>query len=161
MAIKPIFFATLQLAKLLKANRFTLNRLMLRCKIEPSFGSRSGRGSRLFFTVEDASKLALAYWLFRCGLRSPAIKGVLDDVQVADLLKALASPEEIEKVGTQVRFLVTWRIAARGKNAKQETKVEKDYAGVQRVLEGTHQYGFVVIPIGRLLRELAKAIRER
>jgi hypothetical protein len=157
MALKPIIFQTPEVAKLLKASRFMLNRLMLRCKIEPSFGSRRGRGSRLIFTVEDVATLAVAYWLFRSGLRTQAIRQALDDKQVKQLCNTLTGVEALENAGTRLGFLVTWR-HAKGSDASQEVKLEKNFAGVQRILESVLQYGIVVIPIGRLVQDLAVAI---
>jgi hypothetical protein len=156
---KPMIFQTPEVAKLLRASRFTLNRLMLRCQIETSFGSRGGRGSRILFSVDDVCTLGLAYWLFRSGLRSPAIKDALADKHVKEFCEKLASVEEIEKTAGEVEFLVSWRVA-KGRNAHQEVKLETDIAGVRRVLEVERQYGFVVIPVGRLLKELVGAIRQ-
>jgi hypothetical protein len=157
MVLKPIIFQTPEVAKLLKANRFTLNRLMIRCKIETSVGVRGGRGSRLLFTVGDVATLAVAYWLFRSGLRTRAIRQALNDKQVKQLCNSLTGVEAFEQVGTRLGFLVTWR-PAKGRDASQEVKLEKDFAGVQRILEGIREYGFVVIPIGRLVRDLGAVI---
>jgi len=156
---KPIIFQTTEVAKLLKASRFVLNRLMLRCNIETSFGSRAGRGSRLLFTPEDLATLALAYWLFRCGLRMRAIRQALDDGHIKRMWKHLTSVERFEEVGTHLDFLVTWR-SAKGRDAFQEVRLENDFAGVQRILKSVSEYGFVVIPIGRLLKELTEAIQK-
>jgi hypothetical protein len=157
MALKPIIFQTPEVAKLLKASRFTLNRLMIRCKIETSVGVRGGRGSRLLFTVEDVAKLAVAYWLFRSGLRTQAIRQALEDKQLKQLCNSLAGVEAFEQVGTRLGFLVTWR-PAKGRDPSQEVKLERDFAGVQRILESVLQYGFVVIPIGRLVRDLGATL---
>jgi hypothetical protein len=157
MALKPIIFQTPEVAKLLKASRFTLNRLMLRCRIQASYGSRGGRGIRLIYTVEDVATLAVAYWLFRSGLRTRAIRQVLDDKQVKKLCNTLTSVEAFEKVEIQLGFLVTWR-PAKGRDASQEVKLEKDFPGVQRILESVLQFGFVVIPIGRLVKDLGATL---
>jgi hypothetical protein len=157
MALKPIIFETSGVAELLKASRFTLNRIMLRCKIIPSYGSRGGRGSRLIFTVEDVATLAVAYWLFRSGLRTPAIRQALDNKQVKQLCTSLTGVEAFEQAGTRLGFLVTWR-PAKGRDASQEVKLEKDFPGVQRILESVLQYGFVVIPIGRLVKNLGATL---
>ena len=160
MALKPMIFQTPDVAQLLKASRFTLNRLMLRCKIQASYGSRGGRGIRLIYTVEDVAKLALAYWLFRSGLRTRAIRQVLDNKQVAKLSNSLTGIEALQKAGAQLGFLVTWR-PAKGREASQEVKLEKTFAGVQQILESVPEYGFVVIPIGRLIGELATTLPMR
>jgi hypothetical protein len=132
---------------------------MLRCGIETSVGTRGGRGSRLLFTVDDVATLALAYWLFRSGLRTQAIRQALDDDKVKKLCAELNSAEAFEQASTHLEFLVTWR-PAKGKLASQEVKLEKDFTGVQQILRTVIQNGFVVIPIGRLLKELAGAIHK-
>ncbi len=160
MSSKPIIFQTPEVAKLLKASRFTLNRIMLRCGIETSVGIRGGRGSRLLFTVEDVATLALAYWLFRSGLRMRAIRQALDASDVKRFWKHLNSVERFEEVGTNLEFLVTWR-SAKVRDAHQEVRLENDFAGVQQILGSISEYGFIVIPIGRLLKELAEAIQKQ
>jgi hypothetical protein len=157
MSDKLMIFQTPQVAKLLRADRFTLNRLMIRGGIKTSFGSR-GQGSQLLFTVEDVAKAAIAYWLFRSGLRTPAIKQALAQKNTAELCKKLTDVGEIMETASKTDFLITWRLA-KGAKASQEITLERSFAGLQRVLENVHQYGFVVVPIGRLLRELAEAIR--
>jgi hypothetical protein len=159
MATKPIIFQTPEVAKLLKASRFTLNRIMLRCGIETSVGTRGGRGSRLLFTMDDVATLALAYWLFRSGLRMRAIRQALDASNVKRFWKHLNSVERFQEVGTNLEFLVTWR-SAKGRDALQEVRLENDFAGVQQILGSISEYGFIVIPIGRLLKELAEAIQK-
>jgi hypothetical protein len=155
MSDKLMIFQTPQVAKLLRADRFTLNRLMIRGGIKTSFGSR-GQGSQLLFTVEDVGKAAIAYWLFRSGLRTPAIKQALAHRKTAELCKRMTSVNEIKEAATKNAFLITWRLV-KGATASQEITVERGFASLERVLD-KEQYGFVVIPIGRLLRELADRI---
>ena len=159
MASKTTIFQTPEVAKLLKASRFTLNRIMLRCGIETSVGTRGGRGSRLLFTMEDVATLALAYWLFRSGLRMRAIRQALETTYVKRLWNHLTSVERFEEVGRSLGFLVTWR-PAKGRDALQEVRLENDFAGVQQILGSVSEYGFVVIPFGRLMKELAEAIQK-
>jgi hypothetical protein len=159
MVSKPIIFQTSEVAKLLKANRFTLNRIMLRCGIKTSVGARGGRGSRLLFTMDDVATLALAYWLFRSGLRMRAIRQALETTYVKRLWKHLTSVERFEEVGTHLEYLVTWR-PAKGRNAFQEVRLENDFAGVQQILGSVSEYGFVVVPFGRLMKEFAEAIQK-
>ena len=145
-------------AKLLKANTNTLNRLMIRCEIETLYGGR-GRGKVLLFGLEDVGTVALAYWLFRSGLRNPAIKGALNDKRFAEFRSSLGNTDEIEKAGSEFPYLVSWRVA-KGNKARQEVRLAKDIDGVQQILSAEKQFGFVVVPIGRLLKELAGRIRK-
>jgi hypothetical protein len=158
MLAKPMIFQTPQVAKLLRANRFTLNRLMLRCKIETAFGNR-GRGSRLIFVVEDVATLSLAYWLFRAGLRTRAIKDALANEQLTKLLKKLVSAEAIKAEGERTKFLVSWR-AVRPR-VSQRVALEDNLAGLAQALAEPEGLGFVVIPIGRLLTDLAGSMQKQ
>jgi hypothetical protein len=67
--------------------------------------------------------------------------------------------EEIIEASAAKKFLVTWRWA-KGKKASQEIEIERDFAGLEQVLLNGEQYGFVVVPIGRLLKDLAQRISE-
>lgn len=163
--MKPIIFQTPELAKLLKADRFTLNRLMLRCGIEPHSGIR-GRGKVLVFSGEGVGAVAIAYWLFRSGLRPPAIKDALGAKEIEGLCQNLVSVVDMEQIGSQFSYLVAWRVVEPKKGKKKEkvwqkVRLARDIAEVQRTLESEKkQFGFVVVPIGRLLKELAERIRK-
>ena len=167
---KPVILATPDVASLLRADRFTLNRLVNRFELEPTYGSR-GQGKVLLFGIEDIGTIALVYWLFRSGLRTEAIRDALADRQFNELRQKLVSTEAFERVGTQFSYLVSWRVVrpvksslkrkAKGKvETEQRVRLAKDIAEVQRILKDEKQFGFVVIPVGRLLRELAARIRE-
>lgn len=161
---KPVILATPDVASLLRADRFTLNRLVNRFELEPSYGSR-GQGKVLLFGIEDIGTIALVYWLFRSGLRTEAIRDALRDGQFEVLRQKLVSIQAMKKVGTQYSHLVSWRVVKPKKGTKkrkvcQEVRLARNIAEVQRILKDEKQFGFVVIPIGRLLRELAERIRK-
>lgn len=157
MTSRVLIFQMRDVAKLLKANRFTLNRLMLRCNIETSVGSRAGRGSRILFTIEDVFKLALAYWLFRSGLRTPAIRGALASDDLKSVVGELTDLDAAQEAGQKFQFMVTWR-SVKAKKVFQEVRLD-DIDGVEGILEHEFQFGFVVIPFGRLLSDLESEIR--
>ncbi len=159
---KPLILQTPEIAELLRANRFTLNRLMRNCEIKPIYGGR-GRGKVFLFDASGVATFALAYWLFRSGLRTSATKDALASEQLKLLCQSLTSIEELEGAGDE--FLVSWRVVKPKKGRKKEkvwqkVRLAKDIAEVQRILKDEKQFGFVVIPIGRLLRELAERIRK-
>ena len=161
---KTVILATPDVASLLRADRFTLNRLVNRFELEPSYGSR-GQGKVLLFGIEDIGTIALVYWLFRSGLRTEAIRDALADRQFNELRQKLVSTEAFERVGTQFSYLVSWRVVEPKKGKKkakvgQEVRLTRDIAEIQRILKVEKQFGFVVVPIGRLLRELAGRIRK-
>jgi len=86
-----------------------------------------------------------------------AIRDALVHRNTKDLCARLTDINEIKKAASEVEFLVTWRLA-KGNKAWQEIRLESDVAGLERLLEQRDQFGFVVVPIGRLLRELADRI---
>jgi hypothetical protein len=159
MTSRVVIFQMRDVAKLLKANRFTLNRLMLRCDIETSVGSRAGRGSRILFAIEDVCRLALAYWLFRSGLRTPAIKNALANKNLISVLGELTDIDAARNSASLNEFLVTWR-TVKAKKVVQEVRLEADVVGIAEILIQEHQFGFVVIPFQRLLTELTNEIWE-
>ena len=157
MSDKPIIFVTPQVADLLEADRFSLNRLLLRSGIETSFGSR-GRGSQLIFTVEDVVKASIAYWLFRSGLRTPAIKQAIKHRRMVELCKGMTTVAEIKGLAAKHEYLITWRVAGGGL-ASQEVVFDRSIAGLERVMDTEdYDYGFLILPLGHLLRELALKI---
>lgn len=157
MRSKLMIFQMRELTNFLKASRFTLNRLMLRCDIETSVGSRVGRGGRMLYAVEDVCKLGVAYWMFRSGMRTPAIKDALANKELRQFLQELGDINAAQDAATRLEFLISWRVV-KGKTISQEVKLEADIDGVKEILESERQFGFVVIPIRQLLTQLTDAI---
>lgn len=153
-------FLTRYIAKLLGATQVTLNRLLLGLGIQSSVIAPSGRGSRRLFSLQDLGTIALAYWLFRIGLRTAAIRNTLAEKKVDRLLKSLKNVERIEAEARKIRFLVTWRVAGRSGKAKQKVKFERNLTDVKRIVQESKQFGIVVVPFGRLLKELAENIKK-
>ena len=137
-----------------------MNRLLLGLGIKSSVIAPSGRGSRRFFSFQDLGTIALAYWLFRIGIRTAAIRGTLAEKKVDRLLKSLKNVERIEAGASKIRFLVTWRVAGRSGKAKQKVEFERNLTGVKRIVQESKQFGIVVVPFGRLLKELAEKIKK-
>ena len=153
-------FLTRHIAKLLGATQVTLNRLLLGLGIQSSVIAPSGRGSRRLFSLQDLGTIALAYWLFRIGLRTAAIRDTLAENKVNRLLKSLKNVKRIEAGARKIRFLVTWRVAGPSKKAKRMVKFERNLTGVKRIVQESKQFGVVVVPFGRLLKELAEKIKK-
>ncbi len=76
------------------------------------------------------------------------------------LLKSLKNVERIEAGARKIRFLVTWRVAGRSGKAKQKVKFERNLTDVKRIVQESKQFGIVVVPFGRLLKELAEKIKK-
>ncbi len=160
MSTEHLAFLTRDIAKLLGATQVPLNRLLLGLGIQSSVIAPSGRGSRRFFSFQDLGTIALAYWLFRIGLRTAAIRDTLAEKKVDRLLRSLENVKRIEAGARKTGFLVTWRVADRSGTAKQVVKFERNLTGVRRIVQESKQFGIVVVPFGPLLKELAEKIKK-
>jgi len=165
MAQKFVVLQIGDMARLLHATRFSLDRLIRRTKFRAAIVRRR-KWSRVIFTTEDVATLALAYWLFRSGLRVRAIQDVLASPVVRSFLSRVIDPESIEAEGKRDRLLVTWRVpesvvsgTTRRKVFGQKVAFVATLEEMRATLEAPHQFGFLLIPIGRLLRELAGRLR--
>ena len=169
MASQLIVLGTTDLAKILRASRFALNRLILQCKIESSISSRSVSGRERLFTIEDAANLSLAYWLFRAGLHMGAVREFLAVPRLAEFRQRLTSLESIEAEAIRTPLLVCWgeptgrkksgQKKVRGYEVTRNVALCRDIAAVERTVQDVKQPAFVVIPLGRVLKELAEKIR--
>ena len=154
------------IARMLRATRFTLDRLIRRCKLRPVAVQRR-KWTRMVFTLEDVGRLALAYWLHRSGLRSQAIQDVLATKEVEGLVQNLKNAGTIETEAKRFKYLVTWRVSKSSNTGKgrrnrfdQTVALARDFDHTHHLLEQAGQFGFLVVPLGGLLHELAGRLRE-
>ena len=148
-------------ADLLGATRFTLERVIRRAKIRPSVARKKWK--RMVFTPSDLGKLGLAYWLHRSGLHNKAIQDVVEHRNIAgrlsNLIPALKENEECPK------YLVTWRIAGpkpqKGERQqfRQEVFLAGDWIEAGHRVEDGKQFGYLVVPLGQRVQELSKGFR--
>jgi hypothetical protein len=161
MAPELLILQISDVAKLLRATRFTLDRLIRRCKIRSAV--RRPKWSRAVFTVEDVGILGLAYWLYRSGLRIKAIQDVLEDRQIDALSHKLTDPDAFEEEADRTKFLVTWRVPKSSSTSKkqygQRVVLVSDFDAVRRTVEESNEFGLLLVPFGRLVRELAVKLR--
>lgn len=78
----PAVFESTEVERLLGISSIRLNNFLERelYGLRPSIRSGRGRGKPRLFSQEDVFGIALAWWLFEAGLRSPVIQAVLDDL---------------------------------------------------------------------------------
>lgn len=78
----PAVFESTDVEKLLGISSTRLNKFIERrlYGIRPSIRSGIGRGRRRLFSREDVFGIALVWWLFEAGFRSPVIQSVLNDL---------------------------------------------------------------------------------
>jgi len=74
-------------------------------------------------------------------------------------MEELTDIDATRDASERIEFMVTWR-AVKAKKVAQEVRLEADIDGIETILQHEFQSGFVVIPIGRLLSELANEIWE-
>lgn len=162
---------TTDVAKMLKASRFALNRIISRCQLGSSVSGGGVRGRELLFAVEDAARLALAYWLSRAGLHTGAIREFLAVPELDEFSRTLRDPWLVEIEARDIEYLVCWSEPLGRSKAKPE-KPPRGYEVIRKValcphieavehaLAKVRQPAFVVLPIGRLLTELAEKMKQ-
>jgi hypothetical protein len=78
----PDVFESTDLTELIGMPAIHLNKFIERGQygVRASIRTGRGRGRRRLFSAEDVFGVALVWWLFEIGLRSPMIQRVLDDI---------------------------------------------------------------------------------
>jgi hypothetical protein len=94
-------------------------------------------------------------------LRTRAIEDVLASPAIGAFLKTLKNPEDMEIEAGRVKFLITWRVSkSKGGRPRQDygqdVALATSFREIERTVGTSQQFGFLVIPIGRLLEELAE-----
>lgn len=76
----PAVFESTEVERLVGISSIRLNKFLERklYGLRPSIKAGIGRGRRRLFSQEDVFGIALVWWLFQTGLRSPVIQDVLD-----------------------------------------------------------------------------------
>jgi len=78
----PTVFESTEVEWLVGISSIRLNKFLERklYGLRPSIKAGIGRGRRRLFSREDVFGIALVWWLFQAGLRSPVIQDVLDNL---------------------------------------------------------------------------------
>lgn len=149
-------FQIAQLSELLGTTPLRLNKLADVCRIRASVERGGAKGKRRAFSLQDICRLGLALWLWRAGLRGPAIRSALGRGAVRRLVSGLDTLRQIEEESRRHRFLIA--VDFRGK--------EHGYRNVslvrsaERVRVALREASAVVVPVGALLEPLAARLRE-
>jgi|HubBroStandDraft_2_1064218.scaffolds.fasta_scaffold559557_1 hypothetical protein len=140
-----------QASGLLNTGVLRLNKLVVRCKIAPSFGGGGKKGRRRHFSLRDVCRLGLAVWLSNAGLRAPAIRDILRRQAIKSLLSGLDDRKNVETEAKRRRLLVA--AGFRGlENGYRTVRLVRSQRGVTLALR---QESGVSVPIGMLLDDLA------
>jgi hypothetical protein len=125
-------------------------------------GKTTGRGKNRRYSVEEICRVALAYWLFRAGLRGPFIASILSDGEVDRFVAPMTSFKRIRAEGARQRILIAWGFKATRKTKKW--KVEHEgivfVRNLRRRLSVMGNHGCVIVPVGKLLGQLADKIMD-
>jgi hypothetical protein len=143
-----------QVSRLLATSVLRLNKLAVRCKIDPSLGGGGERGSRRHFSVQDVCRLGLAVWLSNAGLRGPAISNVFGRRATIRLLARLQNLGEIEAEAKHGQFLVAVDYRGRSHGFHKVTLTKS----LNRAWRALGEVSGVVVPLGELLGTLAKDV---
>jgi hypothetical protein len=146
------YFEIQQVGKLLVTSVLRLNKLAVRCKIDPSLGGGGEKGSRRHFSVQDVCRLGLAVWLSNAGLSGPAIRDVLSRMAIRHMLSSLQRLKDIEAKAKRHRFLVG--VGFRGRQHGYQKVILVRSLGKAEYALG--EASGVVVPVGELLGTLAK-----
>jgi hypothetical protein len=78
----PVVFESTDLTKLIGIPPIQLNKFIERGQygVRASIRTGRGRGRRRLFSQEDVFGVALVWWLFESGFRSPMIQRILNDI---------------------------------------------------------------------------------
>jgi hypothetical protein len=115
----PTSFDTRHVADLLGTRILRVHKLVSIANKDPATksGKVAGRGKDRRFEIEEISRLALAFWLFRAGLRGPFISSILADTGVNQIIAPMIRIRSIREEAARGRFLI-----ARGLNTRHKAK---------------------------------------
>ena len=158
-------FDSLDAANLLETGILRVNKLARLCRLGPRRNSRSttpagGRGKNRHYSVEELCQVALAYWLFRAGLRGPFIASILADKAVDRFIAPLSSFKRIRAEAVRRRFLIVSGFKTMRKAKAWTVKHERAafVGNLRKMLTIVGNRSCVIVPVGRLLQELADKI---
>ena len=116
----------------------------------------SGRGRDRRFDVGEISRLALAFWLFRTGLRGPLITSILADKGVSQVIAPMTNITKIREEADRDRFLIVWGLNIKRKAKKWEVAHDgvMFVQGLETAPAIVEKQSCVIVPVGRLLQEL-------
>jgi hypothetical protein len=155
---------TRYVANLLGTGILRVNKLVPLCHMgaRTKSAKMTGRGMNRRYEVEEICEVALAYWLFRAGLRGPFIASILADGGVDRFIAPMTSFKRIRAEGARHRFLIAWGF----KTTRKAKKWKVEHEGVVFVgnlgttLRVVGNHVCVIVPVGRLLGQLADMVMD-
>ena len=145
-----------ELSELLGANPLRLNKLVNVCQIRASVVRGGIRGKRRAFSPQDVCHLGVALWLWRAGLRGPAIRRVMGGNVVHHLVSGLHTLRQIQAESRRHRLLVAVDFRGTKHGFREVTIVGSPRAATNLLREASG----VVVPIGKLLAALAERLEQ-
>lgn len=151
-----VSFNIAELSGLLGARPLRLNKLLNVCRIRASVVGGGARGKRRAFSAQDVCRLGFALWLWRAGLRGPAIRRLVAGNALHHLISGLHTLQEIRRESERHRFLVAVDFRGTKHGYREVALVGSPRAGTDLLRETSG----VVVPIGKLLGALAERLEE-
>jgi hypothetical protein len=151
-----VSFNIAELSGLLGARPLRLNKLLNVCQIRASVVGGGARGKRREFSAQDVCRLGFALWLWRAGLRGPAIRRVIAGNAVHHLVSGLHTLREIQRESRRHRLLVAVDFRGAQTGYREVALVGSPRAATNLLREASG----VVVPVGKLLESLAKRLEE-
>lgn len=148
----PTSFEIPRVADFLNTSMLRVNKLSEMCELKPSVRAGGKKGKRRHFSVQDVCRLGLALWLWKAGLRGPAVRDALRQPASKRLLSGLQTLKHIKAEAQRQRFLLA--LEFRGPHqGYRRVALLSSLARVRAALKGASA---VVIPVGQLLESLAE-----
>ena len=151
-----VSFNIAELSGLLGATPLRLNKLLNVCQIRASVVGGGARGKRRAFSAQDVCRVGFALWLWRAGLRGPAIRRVIAGNAVHHLISGLHTLREIQRESRQHRLLVAVEFRGINTGYRAVSLVGSPRAATNLLREASG----VVVPIGKLLGAVAERLEQ-
>jgi hypothetical protein len=151
-----VSFNIAELSGLLGAKPLRLNKLLNVCQIRASVVGGGARGKRRAFSAQDVCRLGFALWLWRAGLRGPALRRVMGGNVIHRLVSELDTLREIQRESRRHRLLIAVDFRGASTGYREVALVGSPAAATNLLKEASG----VVVPIGKLLESLAKRLEE-
>lgn len=155
-------FDSFGVANLLGTGILRVNKLARLCRLGRSSrgAGDSGRGKNRHYSVEELCRVALAYWLFRAGLRGPIIASILAADEVDRFITPMKSFNRIRTEAVRHRFLIVsgFKTTHRANRWKVQHEKANFVGSLRRIQAVMGNQSCVIVPVGSLLGQLADQI---
>jgi hypothetical protein len=143
---------------LLDAKAIRLNKLLTRPKIRRSLTGGGTKGKRLLFDLTDITRLGLALWLSRAGLRIGEVEAAMSQSATAAFLAPLSSLAALQAEAPKQRFFVVRKVHSTRKRPGREVGIHN---GRKLLFDVIADRDGIVISVGARLTELVRRLDQK